>query len=52
MDAYLLIQMVAATEGEERVVVTEVSRNAEGQAQVLFNFDGRKMNELPLRKVY
>jgi len=43
--------LLAAAGGEERVMLTEVSRTREGQAQALYNFDGRGMNELPLRKV-
>lgn len=43
--------MCAAAGGDERVLLTEVSQTLQGQAQALYNFDGRGFNELPLRKV-
>uniref|UniRef100_A0A915IG64 SH3 domain-containing protein n=1 Tax=Romanomermis culicivorax TaxID=13658 RepID=A0A915IG64_ROMCU len=44
------VELLATAGGDERVVVTEVSKTREGQGQVLYNFDGRGINELPLCK--
>ncbi len=43
--------MAAVAESESGVSYTEVEETRDGQAKVLYNFDGRTINELSLKKV-